>query len=94
MTEKEIEERLKALPYEVPSDIRPSAISIMMTTMGAGGAEAEEKFWNHLYQLSPKEQGEFFASARTTGEASKTAGCSVIIAVLMLPCFFLAWVLS
>ena len=60
MTEKEIEERLQALPYDVPSDIRPSAVSILMTAAGAEGPEAEEKFWEHLRHLSPSEQGRVF----------------------------------
>ena len=65
MTEKEITERLKALPYEVPADISPNAISALMTVAeaetGADTRQVEEKFWEHLAQLSPEEQQEFFA---------------------------------
>lgn len=89
MTEKEIEERLQALPYDVPSDIRPSAVSILMTAARAEGSEAEEKFWEHLRHLSPSEQGEFFASARATREASKSVGTSIIIAILIIAALWL-----
>ena len=88
MTEREIEERLKALPYEVPSDISPNAISTLMTvaetTTTAETREVEEKFWQHLHQLSPEEQQEFFASARQTREQLSGVGFSIIIAVLIL----------
>ncbi len=88
MTEREIEERLKALPYEVPSDISPNAISTLMTvaetTTTAETRAVEEKFWEHLHQLSPEEQQEFFTSARQTREQLSGVGFSIIIAVLIL----------
>lgn len=94
MTNKEIEERLKALPYEVPSDISPGAISVLMTAVeaetGTDAKEVEEKFWKHLHQLSPEEQEEFFESARKTRESLSGVGTSIIIAVLVL---IIIWVL-
>ena len=88
MTDKEIRERLKALPYEVPSDISPGAISVLMTAAeaetGADAKEVEEKFWQHLHQLSSEEQQEFFESARKTRESLSGVGTAIIVAVLIL----------
>lgn len=93
MTEKEIRERLEALPYEVPSDISPNAISAMMTvaetTTTAETQEVEEKFWQNLEQLSPEEQQEFFTSARQTREQLSGVGFSIIAAVLILAVLWL-----
>lgn len=91
MTEKEIEEHLKALPYDVPADIRPGHISATMAAMGVEGKEAEEIFWNNLHQLSPKEQGEFFATARSNLSASKSLAWGVF-AIIFLG--LLWWLLS
>ena len=88
MIEKEIRERLKALPYEVPSDISPNAISALMTvaetTTTAETQEVEEKFWQNLEQLSPEEQQAFFTSARETREQLSGVGFAIIAAVLIL----------
>ena len=65
MTEQEITERLKALPYEVPADISPRAVSTMMAAVG-DTQQAEEKFWEHVAQLFPEERQGFFAAARQT----------------------------
>ena len=54
MTEQEIAERLKALPYEVPADLPPSGVDVLMTAVDFKGM-TEEQFWEHLAQLSPKE---------------------------------------
>ena len=93
MTEKEIQERLKALPYEVPSDISPNAISVLMTaaetTTTEEAQQVEEKFWQHLAQLSPKEQQEFFASARQTREQLSSVGISIIVSVPVLVALWL-----
>ena len=70
MTEQEIEERLKTLPYDVPSDIRPSAVSILMTAAGVVGQEAEEKFWENLRHLSLDDRENFFLAARNVGAGS------------------------
>ena len=93
MTEKEIAERLKALPYEVPTDISPGAISVIMAAAeyqtGADAQQVEESFWEHLAQLSPEEQQEFFASARATRQQLSGVGISIIIAVLVLVALWL-----
>ena len=66
----------------------------MMISMGVEGKEAEEEFWANLAQFSEQERGEFFATARSSREAAKGAGCAVIIAVLVFLCFGLALLLS
>ena len=94
MTDKEIEVRLKALPYKVPPDITPGHLSVMMATMALAGAEgekAEEKFWEHLHTLGPREQGEFFATARSSRVASKQLAWGVFSLLFLILLF---WVLG
>lgn len=95
MTEQEITARLKALPYEVPADISPGAISTMMATAefaaGATPQEVEEKFWQKLAQASSEEQQEFFAAARQTRKSLSGFGFLIIGGVVLM---VLVWLLS
>ena len=94
MTEKEITERLRALPYEVPSDISPGAVSTMMAAgefaAGATPQEVEKKFWERLEQASPQEQQEFFAAARKTRESLSGFGLLLIGGTVLM---VLLWLL-
>ena len=89
MTEQEITEHLKALPYEVPADLPTSGVDVLMTAVDFKGM-TEEQFWEHLAQLSPKEQQEFFESARQTREQLGKLGIWIIISV---PIMILSWLL-
>lgn len=95
MTDKEITERLKTLPYEVPADISPGAISTMMAVgefaTGATPQEVEEKFWQKLEQASPEEREEFFTAARQTRNQLSTTGLITMACVLLAIVF---WLLS
>ena len=93
-TTKEIAERLKALPYEVPADISPGAISTLRAAeefaAGATPQEVEKQCWERFEQASPEEQQECFAAARQTRETLSGFGLLLIGRVLLL----LVWLVS
>ena len=90
MKEQEITERLKALPYEVPADLPTSGVDTLMTAATNLEGGTEEKFWEHLAQLSPQEQQEFFLAVRQTRDQLSKVGTSIIISVIIL---ILIWLL-
>ena len=91
MTEQEVAERLKALPYDVPEDIKPAYIPPMMEMNGIEGKEAEEEFWEKLHLLSPEKQQEFFHAAREAQGAGKSMA---LIIVGMIGFAVLTWFLG
>ncbi len=66
MTDKEIAERLKKLPYDVPLDVRPHHITYMMAVADIDTPEKEEQFWGTLMEATPDKQREFFTAARAS----------------------------
>lgn len=87
MTEQEIAERLKALPYDVPTDVRPGYVSVMIDRVKDQGI-TEEQFWEKLQNTDPEGQESFFAAAR---EAQSSGQSMVLIIVGMIGFGVLTW---
>ena len=90
MTEAEVAERLKALPYDIPDDIRPSYVSFVMDKTKETGV-TEEEFWGKLQEASPADQEAFFAAVR---EASSSGQQIVWIILGMIGFGVLTWFLG
>lgn len=72
VTDTEIAERLKALPYDVPPDVRPHHITYMMTVADIDTPEKEEQFWATLMEATPDKQREFFTAARASRKSMQS----------------------
>ncbi len=81
MTNNEIADRLKKLPYDVPLDIRPHHIAYMMSVSDIDTPEEEEQFWGTLMEATPDKQREFFTAARASREGIRW-GAWVILFIL------------